>query len=139
MSSLDRIQERVSHGLPGQWYVVAKSVQVRGKKPLPVQALGKKLVLWRNAQGAVSCLDDYCPHRGAPLSLGEVFEGNVACHYHGIVLDGTGKILRVPAMPACPMEGRRAAVAYIVQEANDGVFVYFPSMEKPEAPPLELP
>jgi phenylpropionate dioxygenase-like ring-hydroxylating dioxygenase large terminal subunit len=139
MSNLDRIQERVSQGLPGQWYVVAKSVQVRGKKPIGVQALGKKLVLWRNAEGGVSCLEDYCPHRGAPLSFGEVFEGNIACHYHGIVLDGTGKILRVPAMPACPMEGRTTTLSYTVQEANDGVFVYFPSMEKAEAPPLELP
>jgi phenylpropionate dioxygenase-like ring-hydroxylating dioxygenase large terminal subunit len=139
MSSLDRIRERVTQGLPGQWYVVAKSVQVRGDKPIGVQALGKKLVLWRNAQGAVCCLEDYCPHRGAPLSRGEVFEGNVACRYHGIVLDGTGTILRVPAMPACPMEGRRAGVAYAAQEANDGVFVYFPSLEQPEPAPLDLP
>jgi phenylpropionate dioxygenase-like ring-hydroxylating dioxygenase large terminal subunit len=139
MISPDRIKERVSQGLPGQWYVVAKSVQVRGEKPMAVQALGKKLVLWRNAEGSVCCLEDYCPHRGAPLSRGEILEGHIACRYHGIKLDGTGKIIRVPAMPACPLEGRRAGIAYTVQEANDGVFVYFPSIEKPEPPPLDLP
>jgi phenylpropionate dioxygenase-like ring-hydroxylating dioxygenase large terminal subunit len=139
MTNLDRIKERVSQGLHGQWYVVAKSVQVRGGKPLAVRALGKKLVLWRNAQGAICCLEDFCPHRGAPLSRGEVFEGHVVCRYHGVTLDGTGKIVRVPAMPACPMEGRLAGISYAVHEANDGVFVYFPSLEKPEAPPLDLP
>lgn len=134
-----RVRERVSQGLLGQWYVVAKSVQVRADEPLSVKALGQKLVLWRDNDGQVRCLQDYCPHRGAPLSRGEVFEGNIACRYHGIVLDGEGTILRVPAMPECPLEGRRAATAYAVQEANDGVFVYFPSLEKPEPPPLDLP
>ena len=139
MSTPDRVRERVSQGLLGQWYVVAKSVQVRGEKPLGVQALGRNLVLWRDAEGAVRCLADFCPHRGAPLSRGEVLEGRIACRYHGIMLDGMGKIVRVPAMPDCPMEGRRAAVSYAVQEANDGVFVYFPSVEQPEPPPLVLP
>jgi phenylpropionate dioxygenase-like ring-hydroxylating dioxygenase large terminal subunit len=139
MSTPDRVRERVSQGLLGQWYVVAKSVQVRGEKPLGVQALGRKLVLWRDAEGAVRCLADFCPHRGAPLSRGEVLEGRIACRYHGIMLDGTGKIVRVPAMPDCPMEGRRAAVSYAVEEANDGVFVYFPSVEQPEPLPLVLP
>ena len=37
-----------------------------------MKALGRNLVLWRDAAGALNCLEDYCPHRGARLSRGEV-------------------------------------------------------------------
>ncbi len=68
----DRIEERLSAGVLGQWYVVAKSVQVKPGKPHGVRALGRHLVLWRDAAGKVHCLEDYCPHRGARLSRGEI-------------------------------------------------------------------
>ena len=32
-----------------------------------VEILGEKVVLFRDAQGAIQCLHDVCPHRGAPL------------------------------------------------------------------------
>jgi phenylpropionate dioxygenase-like ring-hydroxylating dioxygenase large terminal subunit len=134
-----RIEERVRQGLRGQWYAVAKSVQVRPSRPLGVTALGEKLVLWRDDSGKLHCLHDSCPHRGAPLSRGEVMEGRIACRYHGIIVDGDGTIVRVPAMPNCPLEGRQVVRSYPVQEVNDGVFVYFPSADRPEASPLVLP
>jgi Vanillate O-demethylase oxygenase C-terminal domain len=45
----------------------------------------------------------------------------------------------VPAMPGCPLEGRKAVDSYSVLETNDAVFVYFPSKERPDAPELNLP
>ena len=67
-----RIDDLVNRGLLDQWYAVAKSVQVKPGKPHAVKALGRNLVLWRDAGGALKCLEDYCPHRGARLSRGEV-------------------------------------------------------------------
>ncbi len=141
MDSLDkdgRVEQRVREGLRGQWYVVAKSVQIRDGRPLGVKVLGEKLVLWRDANGNLKCLEDSCPHRGAPLSRGEVLDGRIACRYHGIIVEGDGTIFRVPAMPDCPLEGRQVTKSYVVREAYDGVFVYFPSADRLEAPPLVL-
>ena len=135
----DQIEERLTSGILGQWYVVAKSVQVKSGKPHAVKALGRNLVLWRGGSGRLHCLEDYCPHRGAPLSRGEVVGDNVSCRYHGVTLDGSGTIVRVPAMPGCALEGRKAVDSYAVIEANDGVFVYFPSAERPEPCELKLP
>src|SRR5262249_20358508 len=87
LSEADRVEQRVNSGLLGQWYVVAKSVEIGRDKPHGVKALGRNLVLWRGADGQVRCLDDRCPHRGAPLSRGEIVEGNIACRYHGVTLD----------------------------------------------------
>lgn len=133
-----RVEDRLAQGLLGQWYIVAKSADIPAGKPVPVQVLGQRLVLWRTEQG-VKCLEDYCPHRGARLSRGEVLGENVACRYHGVVLDGDGRIVKVPAMPECSLEGRRAITSYVVREAHDAVFVYFPSAEQPEPHGFELP
>jgi phenylpropionate dioxygenase-like ring-hydroxylating dioxygenase large terminal subunit len=56
-----------------------------------------------------------------------------------VTLDGTGTIVRVPAMPECPLEGRRAVDAYTTHEIADGILVYFPSVERPEPHGLDLP
>jgi phenylpropionate dioxygenase-like ring-hydroxylating dioxygenase large terminal subunit len=141
MSTIDKdaVEKRLSAGVLGQWYAVAKSVQVKGNKPHGVKALGQNLVLWRDSGGRLHCLEDYCPHRGARLSRGEVIADNISCRYHGVTLDGSGTIVRVPAMPGCALEGRKAVARYAVTEGNDGIFVYFPSKDRPDAPALNLP
>ena len=65
------------------------------------------------------------PHRGAPRSRGEVLGDDLACRYHGVRLDGTATIVRVPAMPDGALEGRRPVESFAVGESNDVIFVYF--------------
>lgn len=133
------VEARLDRGLDGLWYVLAKSVDVRAGQVFPVQALGRKLVLWRGADGVVRCTEDYCPHRGAPLSRGRVSGDHIACGYHGIEIDGNGVIALVPALEGCALQGRKAITGYPVREAAGGVFVYFPSADQPEPPELALP
>ncbi len=114
-------------------------MQVKQGRPHPVKALGRHLVLWRDTAGRVHCLEDYCPHRGARLSRGEILGDHISCRYHGVTLDGAGTIVRVPAMPDCALEGRRPIESFAVEEANDAVFVYFPSAAHPQPVPLALP
>ena len=128
------IEERVNEGLRGQWYPVAKSVEVKTSKPYGTRLLGEKIVLWRDGSGRIRCIEDFCPHRGAPLSYGEIHEGHIGCRYHGVIVDGDGVVVRVPAMPDCALEGRKALNSYEVTESNDAVFVYVPSVDRPEAP-----
>lgn len=142
MTAIDKkalIEKRVNEGLRGQWYPVAKSVEIKRTRPYGAKLLGERLVLWRDERGAVRCVEDYCPHRGAPLSFGEVHEGNIGCRYHGVIVDGDGVVVRVPAMPECALEGRKALKSYAVTEAHDAVFVYAPSTDRPEPPELVLP
>lgn len=142
MTEIDKkslIETRVNSGLRGQWYPVAKSVEVRKDRPYGAKLLGEKVVLWRDGAGTIRCLEDFCPHRGAPLSYGEIHEGDIGCRYHGVIIDGEGVVKRVPAMPECALEGRKAVESYEVFEANDCVFVYIPSVDQPKAPPLILP
>lgn len=133
-----KIEARVNTGLRGQWYAVAKSVQVKANAPFGTQALSEHIVLWRKKDGTLQAIEDYCPHRGARLSRGEVHEDNVACRYHGVVVSGEGVILDVPAMPACALEGKKAVKSYPVCEVADAVFVYF-ALGNETPPPLNTP
>ena len=78
-------------GFREYWYPGIRARTVRGK-PVPLTMLGEDLVLFRGGTGQVVALSDWCPHRGARLSLGLCeFKGTVTCPYHGYVFDGTGQ------------------------------------------------
>lgn len=51
-----------------QWYPVAFLDYLDPKVPYPVELLGERLVLWRDAKQHWRCFEDKCPHRLAPLS-----------------------------------------------------------------------
>jgi len=80
------------------WWAVARSEEVTGKKPLSVDIGDRPVVLWRDAEGHARALEDRCPHRRAPLSLGCIRkEGWIQCGYHGWSYDGaTGRVREIP-------------------------------------------
>jgi phenylpropionate dioxygenase-like ring-hydroxylating dioxygenase large terminal subunit len=135
----DRIEACVNRGLLGHWYVVAKSADIAPGDILAVKALGRDLVLWRAPDGQLNCVEDRCPHRGARLSHGRVREEGIACRYHGVTIDATGRICEVPALGPCALQGRAAVTSYPVREASDGVFAYFASAEHPQPRDFPLP
>jgi phenylpropionate dioxygenase-like ring-hydroxylating dioxygenase large terminal subunit len=84
--------------LRGYWYAVARSGDV-APGPLAVTVLGELLVLWRTADGALMAARDRCPHREAPLSLGQVVESGLQCPYHGWTFGANGAGVRIPSAP----------------------------------------
>ena len=44
----------------------------------------------------MAAVDDWCPHRGAPLSLGRVVDGKLICGYHGLEMGHDGKPVAMP-------------------------------------------
>ena len=135
----DRVEDYINLGVRGFWMPVATSVQLKAGKPLARKIAGENLVLWRDGAGKVRCVEDFCPHRGAKLSLGHVQDGNIACGYHGVTVNGEGTVVRVPAMPDCALEGRKALTYYECNEAGGAVFIYLPSADRPDAPEFVPP
>lgn len=55
--------------------------------------LGRRMLFWRQASGALVAMEDRCPHRFAPLSLGEIRDDVVTCLYHGLAFAADGRCL----------------------------------------------
>ena len=133
-----RAEFLLKYGLRNQWYVVAASAEV-GEAPFGVKRCGESLVLWRDASGAVHAVEDRCPHRGAALSIGEVHDGQLTCAYHGVRVDEYAKVVAVPGLPGCPLEGKTLTRHYPVIEHYQAIWAYFGDARHPAPPPLELP
>jgi vanillate O-demethylase monooxygenase subunit len=65
-------------------------------KPLGRRICNEPIVFYRGPDGVVAALEDFCPHRGAPLSLGRVIEGKLVCGYHGLEMGCDGKTIAMP-------------------------------------------
>ena len=72
------------------WYVAASSREIQDK-PLGRKICGERIVFFRDTQGHICALEDFCPHRGAPLSLGFQRGDQIVCGYHGLAIDCKGK------------------------------------------------
>ena len=84
------------------WYVAAFAADVAPGKTLGRKYLNKPVVLFRTGAGAVAALEDRCPHRLAPLSMGECADGGLRCGYHGMLFDGSGACLSIPGQSVIP-------------------------------------
>jgi nitrite reductase/ring-hydroxylating ferredoxin subunit len=79
---------------------------------------GRKVAMFKSG-GVFYALDDTCPHRGAPLSEGECFEGEVTCPWHGARFSlQTGANLSPPA--------QAPVASYKVTIVGDDVYVDLP-------------
>jgi phthalate 4,5-dioxygenase len=61
--------------------------------PRRVRLFGESFVAFRDTNGRVGLLDEFCCHRSASLTLGRVEESGIRCLYHGwkFAVDGTAR------------------------------------------------
>ncbi len=129
---------KVSERWSAHWYAVARTASLGSKRPLELERLGQRLVLWRDASGVARCADAGCPHRGANLGLGRVVGGELECPYHGFRFESGG------ACTLMPCEGRDAKPSramclrmHPVREAHGFLWAYLGG--KARGPLPELP
>lgn len=103
------------------WYLAALPEEV-ADAPLARTLLGEAVVLFRDANGEVAALEDRCCHRGLPLSLGRVVDGNIQCGYHGLEFDATGACVRVPGQTRIPPGA--AVRRYPAVERHDWLWIW---------------
>jgi vanillate monooxygenase len=102
------------------WYVAAMPDELTDK-PLGRRICGEPVVFYRAEAGRVAALEDFCPHRGAPLSLGFVREGQLVCGYHGLSMGCEGKTV---SMPGQRVRGFPAIRSYPVEELYGFIWIW---------------
>jgi phenylpropionate dioxygenase-like ring-hydroxylating dioxygenase large terminal subunit len=115
-----------------QWYAILPSSQVKPGGITAVKRLGLDLALFRTSRGALGCVTDQCPHRGAALSLGRVAGSCIRCPFHGIQFDPSGQCTFIPAYGRASTEdlGRYNVQSYPVGEAYGIIYVWYGDPEK---------
>jgi phenylpropionate dioxygenase-like ring-hydroxylating dioxygenase large terminal subunit len=91
--------------LRNAWYVAASDVEI-GRSLYPTTLLGEPIVLFRKTDGELVGLEDACPHRKLPLSMGRLDGDQVECGYHGLTFDGKGTCTRAPTSGRIPSRAR---------------------------------
>jgi len=81
------------------WYAIGLTKEIPSSgQPYATRLWGEPIVLFRDKDDNLVCLRDLCPHRAAPLSLGEVSDGQLKCFYHGWAFGKDGACEEVPTM-----------------------------------------
>ena len=109
------------------WIPACMSEEVAEPDGAPVRArlLGEDLVVFRDSDGRLGVLDEYCPHRRASLALGRNEECGLRCLYHGWKIDVDGNVVEMASEP--PESGLAQKVkmkAYPAREAGGFVWTY---------------
>ena len=105
------------------WYVAFAMTELEalGDKPLGRTICNEQMAFFKGPDGKVAAVEDFCPHRGAPLSLGKVCDGKLVCGYHGLEMGCEGKTVH---MPGQRVRGFPAIKSYAVVERYGFVWVW---------------
>lgn len=89
--------DRMGNGrfLESFWYVAAWSHEVEAK-PFARRVLDVPVLMYRAEDGVAVAMDDRCPHRRAPLSMGRLRGDEIECAYHGMRFGPDGACTHVP-------------------------------------------
>src|SRR5579864_8849718 len=107
--------------------------------PVRLKLLCERLIAFRDTQGRVGLMDEFCAHRGVSLWFGRSEEDGLRCSYHGWKYDVTGQCVDVPSEP--PESGfcRKIKLAsYPCIELGDVIWTYMgPPERMPPRPEFE--
>jgi len=83
------------------WLPVLLATELPEPDCAPVRAklLGEQLVAFRDTQGRLGLIEEFCAHRGVSLWFGRNEEDGIRCPYHGWKYDVTGQCVDLPSEP----------------------------------------
>lgn len=119
--------------------MLASEVAEPDGAPKRFRLLGEDLMAFRNTDGVVGILDEFCPHRRSSLALGVNADNGVRCLYHGWKFGVDGECVDTPAEPpGASMVGRVRAKSYPAREVAGVIWTYMgPAENEPVFPEFE--
>jgi len=99
----------------GRWVPVARVPDIPPGTGRPVEAEGRWIAVF-NVDGSWFAIEDTCPHQGASLGEGTLYEGKVICPWHSWIFDlRTGACPRIPGVSVATYRVRISADAIEVE------------------------
>jgi phenylpropionate dioxygenase-like ring-hydroxylating dioxygenase large terminal subunit len=108
--------------------------------PVRVELLSEKLVAFRDTQGRLGLIDEFCAHRRVSLWFGRNEENGLRCPYHGWKFDVTGQCVDIPSeLPGSTHCQRIRMVNYPLVEKGGILWTYMgPPDRRPALPEWEF-
>ena len=105
-------------------------------EPVRVKLLGEDLVAFRDTDGRIGLLDEFCPHRLVSLWLGRNEECGLRCVYHGWKFDVNGQCVDMMNEPAdSDFPSKMTTTAYPTVELGGVIWAYMGPKEHTPPPP----
>jgi phthalate 4,5-dioxygenase oxygenase subunit len=127
-AAMGRLMRR--HWVPA---VLSEQLAERDGAPVRVRLFGENLVAFRDSDGRLGMLGEFCSHRKASLAFGRNEECGLRCLYHGWKFDVNGNVVDMPSEPEDSTFPKRVKhKAYPTREAGGFVWIYM-------GPPEHMP
>lgn len=104
------------------WYVAGWDRDLPQGEVVAMTVLGQMLALARDETGTPFAMEDRCPHRAAPLSLGKCEAGGIRCWYHGVRFAADGRAVEIPGQDTIPAALR--VRTFPVVERHSAIWVW---------------
>jgi phenylpropionate dioxygenase-like ring-hydroxylating dioxygenase large terminal subunit len=104
-----------------------------------VKLLSERLLAFRDSDGRVGLIDEFCAHRGVSLWFGRNEERGIRCPYHGWKYDVTGQCIELPSEAASSGYCQKVKLkSYPCIELGGVIWAYMgPPAEQPPLPAFE--
>jgi phenylpropionate dioxygenase-like ring-hydroxylating dioxygenase large terminal subunit len=119
--------------------LLATELPAPDSPPVRTRLLGENLIAFRDSNGRVGLLDEFCPHRRASLFWGRNEECGLRCSYHGWKFDADGVCVDMPnEPPEYAFDSKMRTTAYPTREYGGVIWAFMgPPDRVPELPKLE--
>ncbi len=107
--------------------------------PDRVKLLSERLIAFRDTEGRLGLIDEFCAHRGVSLWFGRNEDSGIRCAYHGWKYDVTGQCVEVPSEPVESRYCEKIKLkSYPLVERGGMIWTYMgPAKEEPPLPGFE--
>ena len=117
------------------WYVAAWTHEIEPGRIHARTIVDQPLVIYRTSDGGMVALEDRCPHRFAPLSMGRLEGDSLRCMYHGLKFAPDGKCVEIPGQKLIPQSA--CVRRYPLQVVGSWVWIWMGDADK--ADPATIP
>lgn len=121
--------------LKNTWYVAAHAQEL-DEAFVTRKICNEEILLFRSESGAVAALEDRCPHRFVPLSMGKRIGDSIQCGYHGLRFGADGSCVDAPNDDEA-QRNRICVRSYAVVERESLIWLWLGVPEK--ATPETIP
>ena len=108
------------------WYVIGEKNDFKNNTLYKIKIWNNDYLVWKNKDNYYA-MDNYCSHRGASLSLGEIINGCVVCPYHGYEFNNKGILCKIPGLIFANSNAHNQNIYEVVEKNN---WIYLNTVNK---------